>query len=484
MRTAASLLAWGFACCSGLASAQTPPPITVGPVTVSGSVRTRVEAWNWFDGAADDQYVYSGTIGRVALRQARPRVDWQVEFAIPILLGLPAAAIAPGPQGQFGLGAAYFAANDNVRNAAHLFVKQGFVRFKDLGGRPGQSLAVGRLEFVDGAEVAPADRTLAALKRDRLAHRLLGSFAFSHVGRSFDGVHYSSGGSRINVTGLAARPTWGVFQVNGWGDLDVNVFYGAVTGQVPHASRPAEWRAFALGYRDYRSAAIKTDARPLPDRRGDTSDINLVTIGGHYVAAATTRYGTLDVLVWGAAQRGSWGSLSHRAAAVAAEAGWQPGASARRPWIRGGWNYGSGDGNPADRTHGTFFQVLPTPRIYARFPFFNMMNVSDGFGELVIRPGARLTARFDAHALRLASVDDLWYQGGGAFEPATFGFAGRPSNGSTNLATLLDAGAEYAVSPRIALGAYYAVARGGAVVTGTYASRHAQFGYAELTVRF
>jgi hypothetical protein len=52
---------------------------------------------------------------------------------------------------------------------------------------------------------------------------------------------------------------------------------------------------------------------------------------------------------------------------------------------------GSGDGNPNDNTHGTFFQVLPTPRPYARFPFFNMMNNEDTFGMLILRPHAKVT---------------------------------------------------------------------------------------------
>ena len=56
-----------------------------------------------------------------------------------------------------------------------LFLKQGWIRFKGLGGPAGQSLRVGRLEFNDGAEVTPANTALAALKRDRIAQRLIGA---------------------------------------------------------------------------------------------------------------------------------------------------------------------------------------------------------------------------------------------------------------------------------------------------------------------
>ena len=444
-----------------------------------------MEGWKWFEGAADDDYGFSGSIARLSLRAPRKRVDWQVELAAPFLIGLPDGAIAAAPQGQSGLGASYFAANDNRRHAGHVFLKQGFVRFKNLGGRDGQSLTAGRFEFVDGTEVTPANATLAAVKQSRIAHRLLGTFAFSHVGRSFDGVQYSSGGSRLNVTALAARPTQGVFKVDGWSELKVNVFYGALTGQAGGTSHFGDWRGFVLGYHDGRGAPVKTDNRPLGVRSADRGNVTVVTFGAHYIGARATRRGTIDLLLWGAAQGGSWGALSHRAFAFAGEAGWQPAAVALRPWIRGGWNVGSGDGDPADGTHGTFFQVLPTPRIYARLPFFNMMNSSDAFLELRLRPSARLTARFDARQLWLSSANDLWYQGGGAFETRTFGYAGRPSHGSNRLATLLDGGADYTVGRHAAVGAYYGAARGGAVVKGTYPSgRLAQFGYVELTLRF
>ena len=72
-------------------------------------------------------------------------------------------------------------------------------------------------------------------------------------------------------------------------------------------------------------------------------------------------------------QNGYWDSLAQRSGAFAAEAGWQPpGLERIKPWLRVGYDYGSGDKGPNDATHGTFFQVLPSPRVYARFPFFNM----------------------------------------------------------------------------------------------------------------
>lgn len=470
---------------------QTTPPSAAPPnegLIFSASLRARFEAWDWFDagGNANDDYAFSGSLVRVGFRQTTTRLAWQIELGVPVLIGLPADAIGAGAQGQLGFGASYFVANDNRRNAASLFVKQASVRVNNLAGIGGQSLTAGRMDIVDGTEVTPKDATLAALKRDRIAHRLIGNFVFTHVGRSIDGVQYVVDKPAWNVTAVGGRPTQGVFQVDGWGEVDVTLVYGALTHQIAQTGRAAEWRAFVIGYDDRRAAVVKTDNRALPIRRADTGHIDVTTIGGHFVEAIPTSAGPVDVLLWGAAQTGSWGALTHDAAAFAAEAGWQPsGAPRLRPWIRGGYDFGSGDSDPDDARHGTFFQVLPTPRVYARFPFFNMMNMGDGFAELVLRPTPRLTVRADAHALKLVEADDLWYSGGGAFQPDSFGYTGRPSNGERDLATLIDASADFSLNPRATISGYLAHARGGGVVKAIYpAGATARFGYVELTLRF
>jgi hypothetical protein len=461
-------------------AASQSPQLEIAGVTVSGTLRTRLESWDWFGTNPSGTYTYPGTLLRIGLGRAEPTRDWLVELAVPFLLALPEQPAGAAE----GLGASYSNANDRSTHAAALFVKQAFVRFTNLGGVTGQSLKVGRMEFFDGAEVSPRHGTLAAVKRDRIALRLLGNFGFTHVGRSLDGVQYAFNRPQWNVTLVAGRPTAGVFQVDGWRELAINVFYSAVTRQVGGGERAGEWRVFAFGYRDYRGAVVKTDNRPLVARRADAADLNLGTFGGHYLHAIETGSATIDFLLWGAVQTGSWGDLTHRAAAYAAEGGWQP-KVALGPWVRGGFNYASGDSDPADATHGTFFQALPTARLYARFPFFNMMNTADAFVELILRPSARLTVRADVHSLSLADRHDLWYQGGGAFQPETFGYVGQQSGGRSGLATLYDASADVAVAPRVQLGFYYGYAVGGPVPRATYLEKsNAAFGYVELLLRW
>jgi len=183
---------------------------------------------------------------------------------------------------------------------------------------------------------------------------------------------------------MAGMPTEGVFQLDGQGTLtDIRVGYGAVT--IPFAS--ADFRLFGIRYEDRRPIA-KVDARPAAVRSTDLSAVKVNTIGAHLVATQMLGSAKGDLLFWGALQNGDWGLQSHSGSAFAVEGGIQP-AMALRPWLRAGYSQGSGDDTPgttAGGEHTTYFQMLPTPRIYARTPFYNMMNNRDLFASLLLRP--------------------------------------------------------------------------------------------------
>jgi hypothetical protein len=469
------------------AQTTTSPDANWHGLAIHGSWRLRLEAWNWFqDGpGTSNTYAYPNSILRIGIGQQRRTLDWLVELAQPSLFNLSPRSVAPGAAGQLGLRGSYWAAN--VReNTAAIFPYKAYIRFKNLGGHAGTSLMLGRYDFVDGTEVTPADKTLAALKAMRVAHRLIGNFQFSVTGRSNDGVFFSSNFRRANVTLAGARPTRGVYQVDGWGELDVNWEYGALTLATGSGHSNGELRLFGLGYQDER-AVTKTDNRSTAARSGldRLQNINIGTFGLHYIHAVQTEHdGTFDFLLWLAGQTGSWGLQQHRAGALVVEAGWQPKA-AWRPWLRLGYDMGSGDGNPADNKHNTFFQALPTPRLYARFPFWNLENMNDASAIVILRPSAKLTLRSEGHALWLSSRHDLWYLGGGAFQPRTFGYVGRPANGNRGLANLWDLSGDYNISPHWVFGLYYGHAWGRGVVHSIYPSGPgSDLGYTELTFKF
>jgi hypothetical protein len=469
-------------------SAQGPKQLKIGGVNFQGSLRLRVENYGWFETPGyEDSYTFGAAVLRLGLGQQKEKYDWQVEGEFPLLINLPEKAIAPAPQGQLGIGASYFAANGHQDASAIL--KQAYVRFKNLFGGKANSLRVGRFEFVDGMETTPSDATLATLKRDQIAHRLLGNFGFTHVGRSFDAVQFVHNAKTGNFTFVGGRPTEGVFQLRGMKELDVDFWYGAYTKPFASKKVSSEFRALALHYHDGRGS-LKTDNRTLALRRADTENIRLTTVGGNYVAAMKTTRGTVDLLAWGVGQFGSWGNLGHRAGALVVEGGFQPtgGLAKVKAWIRGGYSYTTGDNNPADGKHTTFFQILPTPRWYARFPFYNMMNNEDVYAQVRLKPHARVSLRAETHFLRLSNKNDLWYAGGGAFQEGTFGYTGRAGLGHRSLGTLFDLSADITVTTTTTLTFYGAGVRGGNIEAAIYpaggVNPTARFFYAELTRRF
>lgn len=467
-------------------------PIQLGDVTVSGSLRSRLYAWDWFQpSTGQNQYEYSGNLFRLNFAEKRGTWDWDAELAVPFLLGLPDNATAAAPQGALGLGSNYYTANGNSQYSAMAFPKQLYVRFRGLGGGDASSLQIGRFEFNDGTEIAPKDATLATLKRDRVSQRLIGTFGWSDVGRSFDGAHYSYAAPKSDFTFVAATPTRGVFQTDGWGWNRVAFGYAAFTHEWGTGKHSADTRVFALDYDDWRHI-LKTDDRPTAVRRGDTENIHIQTFGAHSLHSFTTGGGTIDALAWGAGQTGRWGTQTQLAYALDFEGGFQPKISGLfkplaklKPWLRGGFTMGSGDGNPNDNRHGTFFQVLPTPRPYARFPFFNMMNTEDRFGALVLRPHSKITVSSEFHALRLSNPNDLWYSGGGVFQPWTFGYTGRATSGRRSLANLYDTSIEYRATAHATFTGYFGYAQGLAAMAEIYPQgKDGEFGYLEIIYRF
>ncbi|MGA2715994.1 MAG: alginate export family protein [Bryobacteraceae bacterium] len=467
--------------------AQTPPDgIKLGDVNFTATLRAREYVWNWFEatGTYNNQYAYSGDLLRLNFAEKAGAVDFDEEIAVPFLLDMPSNATAPAPQGALGLGSNYFTSNSNHQYAAMAFAKQLYARYH-FGTKESQSLQAGRFEFNDGSELTPKNATLATLKRDRISQRLIGTFAFSDVGRSFDGLHYdwAQPGS-ADFTLIAATPTRGVFQTDGWGWNRVAFAYAAFTKQWGHGNHAADTRVFAIDYDDFRHI-LKTDNRPAAVKKGDTENIHLQTWGAHSLHALTTKAGTLDALGWGAFQTGRWGTQTQRSYAFDVEGGYQPVILPMvKPWVRIGYTMGSGDGNANDNRHETFFQILPTPRPYARFPFFNMMNTEDAFAALVLRPHSKVTISSEAHTLRLTNANDLWYSGGGVYQPWTFGYTGRAVSGQRSLANLYDTSVEYRANRHMTFTAYLGYAQGKAIMHQIYpAGANGQFGYLEALFR-
>lgn len=469
------------------APAAPQQPVKLGDVTISGTLRSRMYAWDWFQPASgNNQYQYSGNLLRVNFNENRHTWQWDLELAVPFMFDLPLNATGTGPQqGALGLGANYTAANKGKQNVGMIFPRQLYLQLDAIAGEKGH-LKIGRFTFLDGSETTPKNATLATLKRERVAQRLLGDFGFSDVGRSFDGADFSyAPSSSDNIRIIAAVPTRGVFQVDGWGWNRVGFGYAAYTHDWGKGRHSADTRLFMVEYDDWRHI-LKTDDRPAAVRSKDTENIRVNTFGGHSIHAIETPAGTVNLMAWGAAQTGRWGLQRQRAGAVDAEAGFQPKVlAAVKPWLRGGYTWGSGDNNPNDSTHGTFFQLLPTPRPYARFPFYNMMNNEDAFGALILRPHSKVTTASEFHSLRLTEAGDFWYTGGGAYQPWTFGYTGRSTSGRRSLGNLYDTSLEYRMNRKLTVTGYFGYTQGLAATGQIYPKgKDGRFGYVEGLYRF
>lgn len=474
---------------SGRATADDAETSWRDHVTLSASLRVRGEFVDWFEpppGVAApgaERYAFFASQLRLGARLLFPHVEVGVEMQDTRITGLPSDATLPAPFGPLGTGATYFLFTHDTTQGEP-FLKQGFATLR----RGGAAATFGRFDYRDGLETVPADATLAFVKRTRIAERLVGPFEFTHVTRSFDGVRLAYDRPWWNLTALGVRPTRGGFEVSANGEIqDVWLAGLAATLKQLPVGPPIDARLFYLYYEDDRDVA-KTENTRIPGRPAtlapQTGALAIHTIGAHALTAVDAGPGIVDLLAWAAAQTGRWGSEDHAAWAYALEAGYQLPRVPWSPWLRTGIDRSSGDGDPFDGHHRTFFQILPTARTYAQLPFFNLMNLQDVFASMILRPSDVVTVRSDYHWLRLTEGADLWYSGGGAQNDDIFGFTGTPANGRRALAQLVDLSATVAVTNWMTLAGYYGHAFGGDVVGQTFAGQDADYGFVEMTLRY
>jgi hypothetical protein len=442
---------------------------------------TRVESWRFFEprpGGGDPTSTYVGTRFSFGVRRTTPRVDLQAAAQFVQIGWLPDHGVGPGP---LGLGAVYFD-HAGSTHPGEIYLKYLNARFKDV--LPGLTVQVGRFGYTSGAEGSSRVAKIEAVKRLRIDSRLVGEFEFSFFQRSFDGVRadYARGGSR--VTAAALFPTQGGFEEDANPTLtDVRVLVGALT-LAPGAPIPrTEWQIFSHRYDDDRRVTGR------PDNQGvaaTAADAHVVSLGTTLVSSRAAGPGEIDALGWFVLQMGSWYELDHRAHAAALEAGYQWIGARARPWLRGGWLYASGDRDPSDNRHQTFFQMLPTVRRYSLSATYSQMNLRDVFVQMLMSPTSRVSIRADLHRLTLARAADRWYFGSGATQNAgrVFGFATRPSAGARDLGTVLEGSADIRILPRWTVGTYLGSIHGGEIVKRTFNGDVLLFGFVESTIQF
>jgi hypothetical protein len=459
---------------------------------VTGELQTSYEFWDYFRPATPSltsSYDLWEVRARLGLQFTSSIVDGLVQGQYTGLYGLPSNALAPPPIGALGLGGAYSNANNGSTSPDAVFLRQAYLNIK-LGalGLAGTSLKMGRFEFFEGMEYKSDNEKFNNIKKNRIAQRLFGSNAV-YVQRTFDGFSTVYDNANFNFTATGVHPTQGGFNVQGQNEISkIDMFYTALTAKKNALLPNTEGRLFYTYYHDDRPIA-PVDNRPVSKRTPlNQQALALHTIGAHLLTLQNSGANSIDGLLWGAYQFGDWTNQNQSAWAFDAELGYQRTDLPLKPWLRAVYYTSSGDNNAGDDQHNTFFSMLPSGRQYAKFPFYNLMNVQDAFVQFITSPTDKTKITVDFHHLALANRNDLFYGGLGATSTSgvgTFGFNGRPSGNSSTIGHLLDVTLTYNFTKEVFTRLYYAHAFGGSVIENNYAAKtNADTAWIELNAAF
>lgn len=451
-------------------------------------VITRYEAWNWFapdaPGSVNSDYDYFFTRSRIGISLKTQYLNAYVQGQNTLMFGLPGNSLAPAPAGPLGIGAIYYL-HGHDQNYGSTIIRQAYLELPDIGGSR-ISLKGGRFDYIDGKEVMYKDKKVNWLKNIRLAERLIGPFGWAAFCRSFDGMQMAYENNRFNLTAMASHPTQGGFEADAHdtiGEIDLATITATLKYNILIPN--LESRFFYFYYDDDR-AVPKVDNTPAGSLLNHGA-ITIHTLGMHLLTTRKTANGISDGLLWAVYQTGDWGTLDHQAWALDIEVGYQFTGIPWKPWLRIGYAISSGDDDPTDGDHETFFQLLPTARKYALFPFYNLMNNEDLFVQMIVKPHKKLVIRADLHLLSLTESNDRWYMGAGATreEGTIFGYIGRPSFGDDDLATVFELTAMANLTKNLSATVYYGHAFGDDVIENIYTQdEDGDFFYLELKLTF
>ena len=456
-------------------------------VTPFFRVVTRFDGWSFFEPTVpgrEPDYVLLGNRATLGMLVDNRRLQLYGAFQYGLIFGLPRGASGPDPLGPGGM---YYDAA-GMPAAYQLYFKALSLRVKGIA--PGLSLEAGRMGHETGSarfETGPGhakrestQRLIDQDLRDRLAGRLIGEVGWSAFERAFDGVRFDLNRGRLNATAALLWPTQGVFEESANPTLDkvrvataeVAVSSRAVANlttanTTDNRDRSHELQLFAHHYSDHRDVTTRPDNTGLSPQ---AADVDIATFGASHLGSYEIGSARADSVLWVAGQFGDWYGVPHQAVSVIAEGGyrwpirWQP-------WIRGGVLHASGDRNPLDARHGTFFPMLPSTKPDLMAGTFAQMNLRDVFAELRLKPHPRVAISGGVHRMSLAAGNDGWYSGTGATarHGDFFGFVIRPGGGSTDLglaamgSTTIDLGRRWIVVASLA------TMKGGAVIRQLFA---------------
>ncbi|RCK81255.1 MAG: hypothetical protein OZSIB_2124 [Candidatus Ozemobacter sibiricus] len=466
---------------------EKPPTKPTAGWSFSSTNTLRHEYWNTFQAVnspLDPSYSLLADRLALTLKHQNPATVFTATLNVVKFLNLPEDT-------SFGSASTY-STNGVRENDAKVYVRVMNFTFKRLGDKR-LTATIGRFNFANGTEWKGSDPTVEWVKNNRIADRLLGQPNWTMLQRSMNGLVLKHDLPRFQLAASAWKPTAGTYSEQA-GDLinDIKVFTLAGTHKFDTALPRQEVQWFAYEYDDHRPIVAPrgdnavTGAAQTPRRSTDGIDVRIRTYGVSAVGAYDCPTGRVDTMVWWAVQRGDWYELTHRAHAVALELGHQWTKAPWKPWLRAGLNQSSGDADPHDGTHGTFFLMLPS-RKYSNCNAYNQSNLKDYLLQLSVKPSARADLRFDYHRLRLTEGADRWYTGGGAMAntgPGN-GFTARKTGGKTDLGSVFEFLGTYTLSKEHKVNLFVSRLRGGDAIDASFGAKRDQtFSYLELVTDF
>ncbi len=348
-----------------------------------------------------------------------------------------------------------------------LDLHQGFFTAGNLDEFP-VSLKVGRQELSYGDE------------------RLLGAFDWNNIGRSFDAAklrwQITDGFSLDIFSGMPVVPRDDQFDMpnnqdwlsGGW----------AVFTKIPKTILEGYFLA-----RNASRSAINFDSDPQfpqPTAR------DVYTIGGR-LKSKPGELCNFDYTIDGAYQFGDFAPtatsarLTQDAFMFTALGGYTFANLWAKPRLGAEFDYGSGDDNPNDKTHGTFDNLFPTNhKFYGSMDLFSLQNIQDLGVNLSAHPTSRVSLALMGNAFWLASTSDYLYSVTGA--PRTTGGYGIHPGYDSFVGTECSAIAGYAVTKFAQVEAGYGHFFAGNYIAqsqaGNGGDRDADWVYIQTTIKF
>lgn len=298
--------------------------------------------------------------------------------------------------------------------------------------------------------------------------RLVGSFDWNNVGRTFDAAKLSYTGSNWSLDAFGASV------VNVYAD-DLN--------ESDLTNGTGRDQFFGGLYFTTKALEVQTTDLYAFYLGEDSVEGNtgFVTLGTRFKSTAGKLHG-FDYDFEGTVQSGDLKGKDLTAAAVHAGTGYTFANAPWKPRLGIEYNFASGDGDPSDGDAETFQNLFPTNhKFYGYADFFSWQNIHNPAVQLKVSPAKTLTLQADYHLFWLAETADGWYRANGVTKvrPAPKGSSPDSYAGSE-----LDFTVTWKPCKNLALQAGYSHFFTGDYAKASGPADDADFVYAQMTISF